>query len=369
MSSVALPSSSSHWRLLTAGVIIPATFVALDHLLLDGIAGAWGTNWVVTLTMAMFIVQIGLMGVLCGRWTDLGVMRWVLYIWCWFLIDFQVLVAWVFTDSTSWWDSSFQPASLFTAQLGLLVIWSILGAARWTTRLPIAVVIGSALLLFLGRVRYGYENAAGLIMMQLALLCAICIVLRRKGFRIAAIDASIGALRILSPSDLRVSQFGMRDTLIWMTALALACGLVRWLGIPQQIWLHTHVRYLTWIPLLSGGVALSLTLVFALWAALGADSHRHSRHLALFLIPIVALLAAFLNWLSSLLIHQPWTAPWYARATWFHRLYWGYWYHFSESAQFNLTWLCLAGGMLFAALLFPRHLGYRLAQQLPPSPK
>src|SRR5262245_8240791 len=149
MSSVALPSSQSHWRLVVAGVLLPAAFVAIDHVLLDGVAGLWRTDGsaTITLTMATFIVQIGVMGIICGRWPDLQWMRWVLYAWCWVLIDFQAIEAWVYTDATSWWGrSSFQPASLFAAQLGLATIWAVLGAARWTMRLPVVAVVGGALL-------------------------------------------------------------------------------------------------------------------------------------------------------------------------------------------------------------------------------
>src|SRR3954447_14535308 len=107
MSSVALPSTQSWWRLLVAGLLFPAAFVAIDRVLLDCIAGLWRTDRTITLTMAVFVVQIGVMGVVCGRCVDLRAMRWVLYAWCWLLIDFQTLVASVFTDS-SWWGGSFQ---------------------------------------------------------------------------------------------------------------------------------------------------------------------------------------------------------------------------------------------------------------------
>ncbi|HEY2416203.1 MAG TPA: hypothetical protein VGI40_28440 [Pirellulaceae bacterium] len=361
MSSVALPSSQSHWRLLAAGVLLPAVFVAIDRVLLDCVAGLWRTDWSVTLTMAMFIVQIGLMGVICGHWIDLQLMRWVLYAWCWILIDFQAIVAWVFTDATSWWGSSFQPASLFAAQLGLLTIWAVLGSARWTTRLPVAMVVGGTLFLFLSRVRYEYENAIALILIQVAMLVGICVLLRRKGFRVAVVQPGDRSLPSLTAFDLRVSQFGLRDVLIWMTALALVCGLIRWIGIPWDQWFGIHYR--SWIPLFACGTALSVTLVIAMRAALGLETSPGRRYLPLLLIPVLAITAAFVGWLASLLTWQPWTSPWYGTASWWTRFVWVFWSPFSESSQFITAWLCLSGGMLFAALLFPRALGYRLVKQ------
>jgi hypothetical protein len=361
MSSVALPSSQSHGRLIAAGVLLPAVFVAIDRLLLDCVAGLWRTDWSVTLTMATFIVQIGLMGIICGRWIDLQLMRWVLYVWCWVLIDFQAAVAWVFTDATSWWGSSFQPASLFTAQLGLLTIWAILGATRWTMRLPVAVVVGGVLFLFLSRVRYEYDNAVALILMQVAMLGGICVVLRQKGFRVSVLEPAEASRQSLAPTELRVSQFGVRDVLIWMTALALFCGLIRWIGIPWEEWVST--RYRSWIPLFACGMALSVTLIIAMRAALSCEASPGRRCWPLLLIPIVAITAAFVAWFASVWNWRPWTAPWYGIASSWDRFYWVFWYHFSDSAQFISTWLCLAGGMLFAALLFPRALGYRLVKQ------
>jgi len=361
MSSVALPSSQSHWRLVAAGVLLPAVFVAVDRALLDCVAGLWLTNWTVTLTMAVFIVQIGVMGVICGHWIDLQLMRWVLYVWCWVLIDFQAIVAWVFTDATSWWGSSFQPASLFAAQLGLLTIWAVLGAARWTVRLPVAVIVGGALFLYLSRVRYEYENAVVLILMQIAMLGGICFVLRQKGFRVAVLEPNDRFDQSPPTSDLRVSQFGVRDVLSWMTALALVCGLIRWMGIPWDQWIN--IRNRSWIALLACGAALSVTLVIAMRAALSLETSQGRRYLSLVFIPVLAITAAFAGWLASLLTWQPWTSPWYGTASWWTRFYWVFWSPFSESAQFITAWLCLAGGMLFAALLFPRALGYRLVKQ------
>jgi hypothetical protein len=112
MTLAALPSRNYWPRLLIAGVVLPATFVAIDSLLLDCLAGVWRTDWSIALTMAVFIIQIGAMGIVCGRWTELQAMRWILYAWCWLLIDFQTVIAWMFTGQ-SWWGGSFHTTSLF----------------------------------------------------------------------------------------------------------------------------------------------------------------------------------------------------------------------------------------------------------------
>jgi hypothetical protein len=50
--------------------LLPAAFVAVDRLLLDGLAGAFRIDEIMVLTMAVFVVQIALMGIICGRWID-----------------------------------------------------------------------------------------------------------------------------------------------------------------------------------------------------------------------------------------------------------------------------------------------------------
>jgi hypothetical protein len=55
----------------------------------------------------------------------------------------------------------------------------------------------------------------------------------------------------------------------------------------------------------------------------------------------------------------PWWSqtPWGGRIPWWS---WQFWYSFYASERWLITWICLAGGMLFATLLFLRALGYRL---------
>src|SRR5262249_7155295 len=149
----------------------------------------------------------------------------------------------------------------------------------WTTRLPVAIVVGGTLFLFLSRVRYEHDNAVALILMQVAMLSGICVVLRRKGFRVSIPGRGDRSLQPATLTDLRVSQFGIRDVLIWMTALALICGLIRWIGIPWDDWFQN--RYRSWVSLFGCGAALSVTLIIAMRAALGSEASPTRRTLSL----------------------------------------------------------------------------------------
>src|SRR5262245_37782044 len=153
MSAAFSASRDSPWRLAAIAILLPALFVAIDRLLLDALAGLWRTEWTMLLTMAIFILQIGLMGVVCARWIEWPLLRWLLYGWCWLLIDFQTLIAWAFADQY-WWGEAFQASALLAAQLGLAIIWAVLGEARWTVRLPVTLVAAVLLLLPLVRIHY-----------------------------------------------------------------------------------------------------------------------------------------------------------------------------------------------------------------------
>src|SRR5262249_46817651 len=134
---------------------------------------------------------------------------------------------------------------------------------------------------------------------------------------------------------------------------ALICGVVRAVGLPWEQWLD--VRYSPWLPFITTGVSVATVLILALWAALGLDSDRRRRLLALLLIPVFGVLSGLSVWLPWM-----WQArfrPWAQQMPW-----WGlrYWQTFFDNERHLIAWVCLAGGMLFAALLFVRALGYRL---------
>src|SRR5262245_63023926 len=90
-------------RLLLVGAVVPAICVALDRLLLAGIIGRDSEGGLMVLTLAAFVVQVGLFGVLCGRWIEQPLLRWIIYIWCWALIDLQTLTTAALAGQSYYW--------------------------------------------------------------------------------------------------------------------------------------------------------------------------------------------------------------------------------------------------------------------------
>jgi hypothetical protein len=356
-------SASRHtlWRLITVALLLPTLFVAIDRLLLDALAGLWLTEWTMLLTMAIFVIQIGLMGVVCARWIDWPLLRWLLYGWCWLLIDFQTLITWAFAGQY-WWGDAFQASALLAAQLGLAIIWAVLGDARWTVRLPVTLVAAALLLLLLIRFRHWGENAALLFAVQGIALLAVCGCLRWRGYRLTRVPPEPHQPSAApQPDPLSTNQFELRDVLIWTTALALVFGAIRAIGLPIEQWLET--RYRPWLPLIVDGAAVAIVLVIALWAALGAGTARTRWAVVLVSAPAIGLACGFIECLVWIWRDRLWASRWGRGMSWPTWLYWAFWEPLYSRDRPMITSICLAGATLFATLLFLRSLGYRLERK------
>src|SRR5262245_37590257 len=217
------------FRVIAIGLVLPILLSLVDNWLLSRELFA-GRDWASTQAMAAFVFQVGLFGVLCGRLIYPAWLRWVLFAWCL-----------LFTDLTA--ASSLSPQiaqSLFTAQIGLATVWVVLGTSSWKIRVPIALLLVLPMLALIA---------------QTAALCLICLALRSQRYRLARLDMERTDYEPIAfeKVESKTVQFGIRDILLWTTALAPLLAVSR-LGAWQ---------YLT------DGVLQAIVLVFALWAALG----------------------------------------------------------------------------------------------------
>jgi hypothetical protein len=317
-------------RVVAIGLVLPILLSFIDSWLLSRELYA-GREWASAQAMAIFVFQVGLYGVLCGRFIHPAWLRWLLFAWCL-----------LFTDLTA--ASSFSPEtaqSLFTAQIGLVTVWVVLGASSWKIRLPVA------LLLILPMLAHIAQTAA---------LCLICLVLRSQRFRLAlsegdawaeayiAASSALGARPAL-PRKSAAIQFGIRDVLLWTTALAPLLAVAR----------LSEGRMLT------EGVLHAIVLVVALWAALG----QGSSWLRWSLLAIFAVVAGIARADFDLYVARSWRFQYFATPTgWLS----------SDHVEYLLrrwdaiTEFLLAGGMLAATLLIYLVLGYRLCRYVSSSP-
>jgi hypothetical protein len=299
-------------RVLFVGLVVPIVLSLVDQWLLS--REYYGRRDVAAMqAMLGFVVQVGLLGVLCGRLIQPAWLRWVIYAWCLLLTDLNTL-------------SSLKPETgqvLLTAQIGLVTVWAVLGTARWRIRVPVVLVLIFPLL----------SNIA-----QTAALCLICLVLRSQRFRLALVVAADDpeAMSHAGQPASRPIQFGVGDVLLWTTALAPLLAVAR-LGDWQ---------------LLTEGVLHAIVLVVALWAALGAGPAWLRWPLLGVFILAVGLGCAYVDWN---LMNNWTTKPAFGSAE--HRYYFWQW-QWTTVAAFMLS-----GGMLAATLLIYRVLGYRLCHE------
>src|SRR6266436_915376 len=199
-------------RLIVAGVLLPAFMAGSNHLLLSSLASGWRTDkTLMVLALAVLVVQTGLMGVVCGRWIGWPLLRWIVYGWCWLVVDVQLLLARQLAVENFFGETAaFLTASLLAAQLGMVTVWAVLGRTRWSTRWPAAFALASVLALPLLDLNYSADNAALFFLIQMVTTGGISTILRCHGFRLMISNPS--RLRLDSSSraaELPTSQFGL----------------------------------------------------------------------------------------------------------------------------------------------------------------
>jgi len=170
--------------------------------------------------------------------------------------------------------------------------------------------------------------------------------LRSQRYRLARLDVEgTGSEPIASEKvESKTVQFGIRDILLWTTALAPLLAVSR-LGAWQ---------YLT------DGVLQAIVLVFALWVALGEGPPW----LRWPLLIVFAVLAGMMHADFDMYVIGRWRWVLGGPARW---------WSIDHLHYYLLRWdaiaaFCLSGGMLAATLLIYRVLGYRLCRSRPPRP-
>jgi hypothetical protein len=347
-------------RLVVVGMLVPLLFSAVDSWLLRRMQFEPSSTLLVAVTMSVFVVQVGLLGWLCGRWIDHPWWRWGLYVWGWVLVDLQVFAAAGLADGASYGSHGrMLPGSLFAAQAGLAMVWGFLGSSRWTLRIPACTLL---VFVFAWLSRSGYGMVREMVPVQLAALAALCGLLALQRFRLWPI-AGAAATAPGSPSSpgLPTMQFGIRHVLIWTTSLAVLLGMLRALELLSLESLRMFYQE-GFFSLASLGIAVAITFVAAVWAALGAGPAWLRLPLLGLVLPAAGLAMAVLFWNADRIRWSPgttfsdlWNQPWM-------------WQQFWREDIWLAVWVALAGSLLFASLIILRTIGYRLVRTARPAP-
>jgi hypothetical protein len=195
---------------LLIALILTASIAATNQFLLRSPFGDSPYGYV-----AWLVFCTASLGWVAGSYVQPEWFSWTLFAWGCVLLDALTIA------SCLWSSEGSQVAyALVSAHLAALIFWSILGATRWQTRLPILLVLIAAIASFsqLFYTGYGFFSRDWyqlLIFSVIALIVAF-FVLRWLSFRVEVLD------RERDPSRRTMSksvQFSIRNLLIWSTAL------------------------------------------------------------------------------------------------------------------------------------------------------
>ena len=334
-------------RLLLVAVLLPVVIAGATYLAMGPLAAGNRPVVETTLAFGLFVLEVGLVGIVVGNAMPHPLLRWLLFGWIMVLVD--LLVGSLAMVSADGYLSRILPCgALAAAQIGLGVIWGILGDARWYWRVPLSIGLAAGVLGFWIFWVTGWNGGlmTQILVIQSTSLTLICIGLRVRGYRLAMVQQATAAAK----DGRRRFQFGVRDVLIWTTVLAILLGLMRaadmlrWKSLQE----HPSLYLMSTVALLS-----AIAIVFALWAALGQGSWllRYCLLLSI-LLGLGAGLGAWCKYGGQVLQRQASTS-FYDWDLW-------QWY---EVGWWWIAWMFLAGGLLTATLLIFRAEGYRLVRE------
>ncbi|HUE74668.1 MAG TPA: hypothetical protein VMP01_27620 [Pirellulaceae bacterium] len=337
-------------RLVLIGAALPAAIAAVNYAWLRGAGSVGGISPVVCLQFAWYVVQVGIVGYVVGRWISRPVPRWLLFGWILLFID---LLAATFAINARSAESALLSAGLWSGQMGLCVVWAFFGDTRWTLRWP-AMIVASGALYFLWLTfgsSWGQRLWNELLVWNVVTLSVMCGLLGVARFRLRYVAPETAAS---ADSARRPLQFGIKHVLMWTTALAILLGAAKGLDLLRwQVAVELVRAGLPWK--LSVATISAMVIVVALWVALGRG------HWLLRFAAGVCFTLAVGTGLAQWSIGNATVARRAPFAAWGSQMHWELlaWY---EIGWGWLGWMFLSGGLLAATLIILRVRGYRLVR-------
>ncbi len=338
-------------RLVLCGVVLPAAVAVATYLAMRPLSAGLSSVLQTTLVFAFFILEVGLVGAIVGNYLPQPLFRWLIYGWVMLLIDLLVC-GHAMMSSDGFIQQILPAAALVSAQIGLAMIWGILGTSRWYWRAPLAVGLGAGMLWFWISCVTGWSGRlmTPVLVVQAIVLFLITAGLWVRGYRLEIPLPEEGN----GPGSSRL-QFGIRDVLVWTTVMAILLGLMR--GADMLEWKsvsdHPSVFLMCSVAFLS-----AMVVVFAVWASLG-KGHPLLRY-GLLMVMLLVLGAG----MGAACVYAD---DWLKRPARGGLLsYGGYDYdlhRWLEVGWWWIAWMFLSGGLLAASLIVFRAVGYRLVRR------
>lgn len=343
-----LPSLS---QLLLFGLILPAVVALSNQWLFEQAnVSSWPLSrygmrpWPQLLVYPWMALSAAAISWCAGRYLYPAPLRCVIFVWCLALLDLLTFLA-----AMSRNDAHFG-YMLVSAQINLVILWTILGPGGWQWRLPAMLAVTPLVIIFGTSIgsRWWYAGSWQLVVLLAAIMAAIvCAALRWLGFRLQP------ALFIpqTDPQTLGISQFSVKHMLVWSAAIVPLLLIARSL----DFLFITRIRQNEFFPLTLISVGLATVNIVAIWIVLGAGFWL-LRVALLILAPL--LITVGLEVYSSFIVSQ--FGPYSSYRRPMSDLY-------IEMSGNWFAWIWQGTALLAALLLFLRASGYRFVRTAHPS--
>jgi hypothetical protein len=329
-------------RFALVALTLPTAIMAVDHL-------AWMNRSLLAdyVTWHQFffvwlVVKTALLAWFAGRMFGATLYGWILLGWGIALIDVNTFRASLGSD-----DVAGLAYTSLSAQLGFLVLWSILATTAAAWRIAAGMVATAGIIFYATSLHSGWSYDSMPITQALAavVVAILCISLRLAGFRLQQL---VGAPELRESKQREIFQFGVKHMLIWTTALPPLLLVMK--GIDWFV--YRRLGYVDLFPAALISVCTALVTLATIWLVLGQGNIVLRIAFAAFAI-LVAGLTMYAQSSSYLLGYGPWPNEPMIRMTVTLGGLWG-------------VWFALVSGLLAAMLLFLRAAGYRLVRPQPP---
>ena len=329
----ALPSSG---RLITFAVLVPA-FVASSNQLLFSLVGIHYGLRVLLYPWMAFTTAV--LSWCAGRYLSPAWLRWMVFGWCLILLDCLTVATCMSGPLTD--DFAF---ILVSAQISLIMLWSILAEIDWQWRLPVSAAAIAIVVLF-ARIfisKWTMQSWGLLLVLSAVIALLVCGGLRWLGF---VLRNEKSEPRDVHFNAIQSNQFGIKHMLIWAAALAPVLLVAR--GIDVLILAGLNAPNIFHATLLS--LSFATVNLVPIWTVLGSGLW-FPRIAALFVIPIALSigLRSYTTFVRSPIAQPLPRAPLV--------------YLFTNMEEVWAIWLCSNAILLAALLLFLRADGYRLVR-------
>ena len=253
-----MPSLPPPQQLLVWAVLLPAAVAGTNQLLFNLIPIHDGLRLLLYPWMAF---TTAVLSWCAGRYLSPAWLRWIVFAWCLVLLDLLTIAACMSGPLSD--DFAF---ILVSAQISLVVLWSILADVHWQWRLPSIAAAAALVILFAGNFTSRWSVLSwGILMVFTAVVAAlVCGGLRWIGFVLQhKSGTSCDAPQLVS---MKAHQFGVKHMLIWAAAIAPLLLVAR--GMDVLILTNLDVPNAFHAALLA--VSMATVNLIAIWTVLGS---------------------------------------------------------------------------------------------------